>query len=352
MAVMLLSALIGPGAAAQRSGGAGPAPAPVELSQLADGVYAHIVSPDSDAVANAGIVILNSGVLVFDTHFSAEAAEALEEKIKSITPRPVRYLINSHFHPDHTHGNQAFAGVRQIIGSTGARQDMLRKDLPALNRMQVIAQSQVAQLSRELEKEKDSRRQEALRAQLNSRQAFMRRLASLKILPPIMTLDDELTIEEAGRKVELRYLGTGHTEGDIVLFLPQERIAFLGDLFFNHALPNVEDANLLEWMKTLREILKLDAQTFVPGHGPVGTRSDIENFLAYLVDLKAQVEPAVTRGDSLEQVMQNLRVPAKYSSYDFQTFYPANLQKMYAELKAVASATGPPEKKIIKVSHP
>jgi len=347
--------VLAPGAIlAARQRGAGPVPGgppASELRRLAEGVYADIVGPDGDAVANAGVVVLASGVLIFDSHYSAEAAKALEDKVKAVTPRPVRYLVNSHFHPDHTHGNQAFAGVRQIIGSTAARRDMLQKDQPALNRMQVIAQAQVEQLSRELSQEKEAGRQEALRAQLNSRQAFMRRLSNLRIVPPLMTLDDTLAIEDGDRRVELRFLGAAHTEGDIILFLPREKIAFLGDLFFHEAIPNVEDAVVLDWMKALGEALKLDAVTFVPGHGPVGGRQDLEDFLRYFEDLKTMVEPAVARGDSLELLVQDARVPPRYAAHAFQNFFPSNLQKMYVELKS-AQAAAAPKGKIIKVPRP
>jgi glyoxylase-like metal-dependent hydrolase (beta-lactamase superfamily II) len=167
----------------------------------------------------------------------------------------------------------------------------------------------------------------------------MRRMAALKILAPVMTLDDSLSIIDGGREVQLLCLGVGHTDGDVVLYLPQDKIVFLGDIFFNDAIPNVEDANMLEWMKTLEEALKLDAKTFVPGHGQVGARPDVEKFLNYVEDLKALVEPAVARGDTLEQVIRDLHVPPKYASYSFQDFFPANLQKMYAELKALQSAS-------------
>jgi len=215
---------------------------------------------------------------------------------------------------------------------------MLQKDLPALNRVQAIALGQVEQLSKEIAQELDPRKQEALRAQLGERQAFLRRMSALKIQPPVMTLDDSLSIIDGAREVRLLYLGCGHTDGDIVMLLPDEKIAFVGDLFFNGAVPNVEDACVLDWMKTLKEVLKLDVRTYVPGHGPVGTKHDVEEFLEYFEELRGLVEPAVQRGDTLEQVVSDLRLPARYSSYGFKNFFPANLQKMYAELTALAAA--------------
>lgn len=156
-----------------------------------------------------------------------------------------------------------------------------------------------------------------------------------------MTIDERLSIVDGKREVELRYVGIGHTDGDIILYLPAEKIAFVGDLFFNAALPNSQDANLLEWMKTLDEILKLDAEKFVPGHGPVGTKKDVREFLSYLEELKSLVEPAVTRGDSMEQLMRDAQVPARFASYNFQNFFPANVQEMYVELRALQQTSSP-----------
>jgi cyclase len=345
-AFLVLSAfsvcLPGIGSAGQKQTPAPAAPAPGVLDKLAEGVYAHLVSPDSDAVSNAGVVVLDSGVLLFDTHFTPEAGDALLEMVKAVTNKPVRYIVNSHFHSDHTHGNQAVAGVRQIIGSSNTRRDMLQKDLATLNQMQTMSQTQVEQLSRDMRQEQDAKTKESMRMQLNQRMAFMRRLSSLKILAPWMALDDNLNILDGDREVDLLCLGPGHTGGDVVLYLPEEKVAFLGDLFFHEALPNVENAHLLDWVKTLREAVKLDAKSFVPGHGQIGSKSDVEDFIAYFEDLKALVEPGVARGDTLEQVIHDLRLPAKYESYGFQNFFPANVQKMYTELKEALPAAQQP----------
>lgn len=314
-----------------------------ELVKLADGVYAQIVTPDGNAVSNSGIVLLEHSVVVFDTHFTPEAGQLLLARIQSLTAKPVRYVINSHFHPDHTHGNQAFPNVPLIIGSTNTRRDMLESDLPSLNRVLSVTKEQLEKARKEVALEPDPKLQERMRREINNRQSLTDTLSRLKILPPVMTLDDTLTILEGARELRLISVGNGHTDGDVVLFLPAEKIAFVADLFFNAAIPNAQDANLLEWMKTLEELLTLDADRFVPGHGPVGTRVDVKEFLGYLEDLKSLVEPAVARGDSIEQVLE-IPVPGKYSSYRFQNFFRPNLEKMYKELKAQQLASSPAPK--------
>jgi glyoxylase-like metal-dependent hydrolase (beta-lactamase superfamily II) len=191
--------------------------------------------------------------------------------------------------------------------------------------------------------ETDATLKEQLRPQISARQELLERMSRLKILPPLLTLDDRLTLTDGKREVELRYVGVGHTDGDIILYLPAERVVFLGDLFFNAALPNTQDANWLEWTKTLEEILKIDAEHFVPGHGPVGAKKDVRAFLSYFEELRVLVEPGITRGDSMEQVLRDIQIPAKFASYRFQNFFPANVQKMYVELRALQLASTPAE---------
>ncbi len=310
-----------------------------DLTKLADGVFVSVVSPDGNAVSNSGVVVLGCGVLVFDTHFTPEAGQALLTEIQAVTPKPVRYLVNSHYHSDHTHGNQAFPRVQCIFASGNGRRDMLQKDMPAMSRTVATAQAQIDRMQKDAAAPQNSAQKEAISRQAALRKESLDRLLRLKITPPTMTFDDSLVLQDGSREVRLLFLGAGHTDGDVILVLPAEKIVFLGDLYFDSAFPNSQDASMLAWMKTLEEVLKLDAEKFVPGHGSPGTKKDVRDFLGYLEDLKAIVDPAVARGDSLEQLLRNTAIPAKYSAYRFPGFFPANLQRMYAELKALQLAT-------------
>jgi cyclase len=311
------------------------------VTKLAENVYARVVSPDDDAVANAGFIVLDHSVLVVDTHFTPEAGQALLASIRAVTPKPVLYVINSHAHADHTHGNQVFADA-QLIGSSAGRRDILETDLPSLNRTVAVARSQLEKLRREVAKEKDSAQVQRLREQIKTREAYVQTMSRLSINAPSVTLDDAVRIQDGQQEVRILYLGKGHTDGDVVVYLPAAKIAFVGDLFFNEAIPNVQDASIVPWMKTLAEVLKLDADQFVPGHGAIGSRKDVQNFLAYLETLQSLVKKAVERGDSLEQATRDIVLPQKYAAYRFQNFFPSNVQKMYAELKALQTPATPP----------
>jgi cyclase len=312
------------------------------LVQLSGDVYARIASPNGNAVGNSGFILLENSVLVFDTHFTPEAGQELLNEIRSVSDKPVRYVVNSHFHPDHTHGNQAFAGA-QLISNYGTRQDILQKDLPSLNRTILVTTNQLENLQKQAENEKNPDRRDSVHQQMKTLEDYLATLSKLKISAPFVVLEDFFIIQDGSKEMRLQFLGPGHTDHDIILLLPSEKIAFLGDLFFNQAIPNVQDANVLEWMKTLGKILQLDAERFVPGHGPPGSRQDVMKFLTYFEDLRALVEPFVTRGDSIELAMQEIQLPTKYSRYRFQNFFPANIQKMYAELKMLQLLSIPVE---------
>jgi cyclase len=318
-----------------------------ELTKLAENVYARVVSPDGGEVSNAGVVVLEHSVLVFDTHFTQEAGQTLLASIRSVTSKPVRFVVNSHAHADHTHGNQVFADA-QLISSSAARRDVLQLDLPSLNRTIRVAQSQIEKLRQEIGKEASSTQVQRLREQIKTREAYVQTMSRLKITAPFITLDDSLVIQDGKQEVRIRNLGKGHTDGDVVAFLPVSKIAFVGDLFFNKAIPNVQDASILAWMKTLEGVLKLEAEKFVPGHGPVGDKKEVGEFLGYLQDLQSLVKESVDRGDSMEQATRDIAVPAKYAGYGFQTFFPSNVQKMFAELKALQAPAPVPAKPTAK----
>lgn len=305
-----------------------------QIVKLGDDIFARIVNPNGNAVGNAGFIVLEQGVLVFDTHFTPEAGQQLLQDIRSITSKPVRYIVNSHYHPDHTHGNQAFPGAH-IIAIKKTREDILGKDLPSLNRTIRVTESQLDGMRKKSSKETNTGRRDALKQQIQTRQDYLSTLSQLKITLPVVVPENYMLIQDGSKEVRLQFLGPGHTDADTILYIPSDRIVFCGDLFFKNAIPNIQDANILKWMDTLKMILELDADRFVPGHGIVGNRRDVERFLAYFEQLRAIVEPFVLGGYSVEKAMQDIQVPAQYSRYRFMNFFTANVQKMYAELKQV-----------------
>lgn len=335
-AVFLYAALLGCNA------GLSAADENAQLIRLTEDIYARIVNPDGNAVGNSGFIILQRGVLVFDTHFTPEAGRQLLEDIRTVTFKPVRYVVNSHHHPDHTHGNQVFPDAH-VIANRGTRENILEKDLPSLDRTIQIAQTQMDRMRNTALKETDPDRLDTLKLEIRSQQDYLSTLLNLKIVPPLVVLEDYMSIQDGTLDVRIRFLGPGETDTGTVLYIPSERIVFCGDLFFKNALPNIQDADILKWMETLEKLLQLEADRFVPGHGIVGNRRDVENFITYFEDLRSLVEPYVSRGEGLDRALKEIRMPAKYSGYRFMNFFRANVQKMFTELKTLQMLSIPIE---------
>jgi len=302
------------------------------LIRVAENVYARIVSPNGNAVGNSGFILLERSVLVFDTHFTPEEGQQLLDEINTITPLPVRYVVNSHYHPDHTHGNQIFTDAH-IIANRGTRQDILDNDRPSLERTIRVTTSQLERMREDAAKLKDPERIDSIQEQIGTRDAYLKELQELHIKAPFVVFNEYLTISEGGREAKIFFAGPGHTGSDTILFLPSVKIVFCGGLFFNTAIPNVQDAAILKWMDTLESIQTLDADLYIPGHGPPGKRQDVQKFLDYFLDLHTLVEAFVISGRSLEQAMLEIQLPEKYDSYRFKNLFPSNIQRMYEELK-------------------
>jgi len=243
-------------------------------------------------VGNSSIIVNENDVVLVDDHVSPAAAWVLLDEIKSITDKPVRTVINTHFHFDHAHGNQIFAKDVDIIGHEFTR-DMLLKGNPLQmplykNYLEGIPR-QIDDLTKRVAAEPDATKKAGLQALLEVTESNRAAQAELRPTPPNMTLRTELTLHRGDRDIQVRFLGRAHTAGDVVVYLPKEKIVITGD-FLTSGLSNMSDAYVNEWPATLDELKKLDFDTVLPGHGDAFTdKAKIDYFQAYLRDVWDQV---------------------------------------------------------------
>ena len=278
------------------------APAPdFKLEKLGAGVWAAIGSDGGKAGANAGFVVGDDGVAVIDTFEDPGAAKELLAEIRKITPLPIRFVINTHYHLDHVNGNDVFAAA----GAT------------------ILAQRNV----------RDWERSENLKWWGDKIKPEVKaRVESLKL--PDVVYDSGVDLFLGSRKLEVRSY-PGHTGGDSIVYIHDAGVVFCGDLFWKEHIPNLIDATTKAWVPTLDALVGYGAGKFVPGHGEPGTSLDVKAFQQYLVDLRAAVAQAQTagkNGDALVEVVLP-ELHAKYSDWGFfQHFAKANIQQTSEEL--------------------
>jgi len=274
------------------------------FNEVAKGVY-HAVGTGALAVVGNGTVIVNDDdVVLVDDHVSPAAASVLLDELKTITDKPVRTVINTHFHFDHAHGNQIFDKGVAIIGHEFTRQMLLGGQslkMPLYKGYVDGLPRQIDDLKARVAAEPDPANKATLQTQLQVAENNRASQAELKATPPNVTLKTSMTLHRGDREIQIWFLGRAHTAGDVVVFLPRERLVITGDMMTT-GLSNMSDAYVNEWPATLDEVKKLDFVTVLPGHGEAFTdRTKIDNYQAYLRDVWTEVSRLKAQGVSAEE---------------------------------------------------
>ncbi len=274
-----------------------------EFEEVVPGIY-HARGTGSLAVGSHGAVIVNEeDVLLVESHISPAAARAVLDEIEALTDRPVRHVVNTHYHFDHAHGNQAYPPDVHVIGHETTR-EMLENGSSMGRSYQGFVGSLPAQVAA-LEEQLAAADDEEARADLETRLAYARNyLAGQQDLVPVApntTLSERMTLFRGGREIRLLFFGRGHTGGDVVVHLPQERVIITGDLLLP-GLPYMGDGYLDEWDDTLEHLKSLEFDWVLPGHGnPFQDRERITHQQEYMRDLQTRAAALHAEGLSYEE---------------------------------------------------
>src|SRR5438093_6056162 len=248
------------------------------LRQIIPGHYVY-----SSATSNSVLTVTSEGAIVLDALNSEGVARVQREAIASTIRQPVRILVSSTFHNNYSKGNVAYADVWKI-GHENYRSDLLE----LMQREKVSAEEQKARL-------------------------------------PNQTFRDRITLYLGGKEIQILYVGRAHTRGDSIVYVPQDRIVYLSELFFANQFLFINDGYGLDWLKALDAVEALAAEIFVPGHGPIPadppeTRQELRRFRQMLVDIRDAVQKEVAHGATEDQAVGAVRWPQyeKMQSYDAQ----------------------------------
>src|SRR4029450_789885 len=240
-----------------QAGSTGQSPDTGRLRQLIPGHYMYSTLTGGRPFSS-GIIVTSEGALVVDTLGSEAVGRAQRESITSVIKQPVRYLVSSSFHDQYSKGNLAYADVFKV-GHDNYRAGLVEQ----MQRGGASADEQRSRL-------------------------------------PNATFRDRMTLYVGGKEIQLLYFGRAHTTGDSVVFVPQDRIAYLSELFFCEEFPNMAQGYGVSWLRVLEPILALDADIFVPGHGPVPddpkeTRASLHRLHQLLVETRNEIGRASCR---------------------------------------------------------
>jgi len=245
---------------------------------------------------NSGVVVGSDGVLVFDALDSEALARSERQAIAGLTTQPIRYLVSSPFHDPFSKGNIAYADVFKIGHENyraGLLDQMQRGNLPA-----------------------DEQR----------------------VRMPNATFRDRMSFYLGGKEIQVLYFGAAHTKGDSILFVPQDRIVYMSEVFFNEEFPNMAGGFGVSWIRVLDAVKALDADIFIPGHGPIPddpkqTRAALDRARQILVEARDGIQNEIARGATEDQAVAAVKLQQYEKLFAFAAQREVVLRRIYKELK-------------------
>jgi glyoxylase-like metal-dependent hydrolase (beta-lactamase superfamily II) len=288
------------------------------FEKIADGVY-YTTSDSPMAVGgNHTIIVGDQNVFLVDSGTTPAAARALLTDMKLITDRPVRWVVNTHFHFDHTDGNSVFGPEVEIIGTEYVRHMIADEDvlhIEPFKTAMALMPGQVDALKKQIADEKEGAKRTVLEAQLAAKQADWDEFKALKATPPNVTYNSKMTVMQGAREIQLLFLGRGHTQGDTVIYLPKEQIVCSGDLMETQP-AYMGNAFFDDWIATLDKMKELNFETMLPGHGvPFHNKALITAYQSYLKDLMAQVAALRKHGVSADDAAKKVNMTSHQADF-------------------------------------
>jgi len=286
--------------------------------QIQEGIYHAVGTGNLVVMSNATIIEGDRDVLVVDSHVTPGGAWALREELKAITPKPIRFVVNTHYHFDHSHGNQVYGPEVEIIGHEFARAMILAgKSLDSRAHDFFVGgvPNTIKNLEQRLAEATDAKEQATIRAQLEVQRNHLVGTKAVKPTAPTLTLTHTMTLHRGAREIRVLHLGRGHTAGDVVIHLPKERIVATGDLLVENT-SYLGDAYFTEWVDTIEALKKLDFDTVLPGHGRAFTsKAKLDHWQAYLRDFWAQAQKFHKAGVPAEEAARQVDLRAHAVNY-------------------------------------
>ena len=306
-----------------------------DLHQLADGVFAATHKKGGAAFSNAGIIDLGERTLVVDAFDTALAARDLRKVSEDMFSRPIDILTLTHSHNDHWIGASAFDQATTMYASKITRDETVKwgDELLEDTKNPDEWDEWVTEMEEQLQAEEDERARVDLEQSIRRTRYFIAEMSEFKPRYADQTLDESISFEGNQRQAEFRSYGAGHSSVDAVMLLHQDGIAFIGDIGFFNQQPFMGVCNLDHWRKQLEELRKSSFQSFVPGHGTLGSFDEIALQLEYFDIMENLIGQAVQKGDSLEEALQ-ISLPEPFSSWLMggMTRFKVNLRYMYKRL--------------------
>ncbi len=313
-----------------------------EFKKIADGVHVAVAAPAYKVNCNTAIIEDGDGVLIVDTHSKPSAARMIVEHVRTLTSKPVRYVINTHFHWDHWHGNEVYPAAypnAEIITNQLTREAMVRKGLKRIQDHVRQVPTEIANLRGQFAAATGAADRARIEGDVRLAEAYLAEVTALKPALPTMAFERTMKLYRRDREIHLLYLGRAHTEGDVFVYLPKEKVVVTGDAVIGWT-PFMGDGYPEDWAGTLDALGQLDFTQMIMGHGDPAGRDWLRTFRGYVGDMVEAVRKEVATGATLDEVKKRVpdflasRYEQPFSTYGtyrpWRTGLLGNIERTYA----------------------
>jgi cyclase len=275
-----------------------------QIKKFGDGIYVYV---GKNFKSNTGIILTQDGVVLIDSGHEPTDSRAVMDAVKKLTPLPVRFLIDTEPHPDHTTGHFVFASTATIIAAAGAGESMRNRERQTPDRIEKLA---------------------ATSPEMKAA------LEGYKFIPPHVEYSDRMTLYVGERTFELRHMKGVHSEADTAIWLAKERVLFAASAFASEQVnifrPFVNISDILAAGKMMKA---LNPEHVIPGHGPPTTTKLFDDGEKYYALLVERVAAKVKEGKSLDDITKEVKMP-EYASWASQDRMPTNVDAAYRMVTA------------------
>ena len=275
---------------------------PPAVEEVSDGVYGYVQLDGSWGLNNTGFIVGGGGVTAIDTCFTERRSRAFRDAIRSVSGLPVRALVNTHHHGDHTHGNFVFRPEAMIIGHELCRKEVIGTGVGTKALFPGVDWGEI------------------------------------EVAPPFVTFDKRMTLFVDELRVELIHVGPAHTTNDVIVWLPERRVLFTGDVIFNNGTPFALMGSIAGWLEALERLRSLGAERMVPGHGAVCGPEVIDDVAEYLMFLQEVARRGFEADASPLETARDTDL-GRFSEWLDQERLVGNLHRAYSELRGEPRGT-------------
>ena len=251
--------------------------------------------------SNCGYIVTDEGVVVVDTQLVPLFGNEMIKEIKAVTDKPIKYVINTHWHTDHVGGNEVFSPEARIIGHEFTRK--------------IIAQRRKDQEEGTIDES-------------------IKQLGKFTFTPPDVTFNQNMTLYMGNTVIELMFFGGGHTGGDIVVYLPKEKVLFSGDLLMKDSgMPDYrDDSNIDKLIESLKKMQELKVEKIISGHMGIAEQKDIQTSIDKLIAFRKQVKTYVDKNIPPDKAAESITFPEGENPFYKQNFEKV-VHKVYSDIK-------------------